>query len=114
MVKPWRRKVRAFDRRRADPFRPIRAQGRLSPRELEVLELVAKGLTNLEIAKELLLSEETIKSHVRHTLAKLQAKSRAQAVSEGYLRGWLSIPSQDATSSPGERSRKPSGDEPKL
>jgi DNA-binding NarL/FixJ family response regulator len=56
-------------------------------REIEVLQLVADGLVNREIGQRLFLSEETVKSHVRHLLAKLQARSRAHAVAVGYRRG---------------------------
>ena len=56
-------------------------------RELEVLQLVADGLVNREIGQRLFLSEETVKSHVRHLLAKLQARSRAHAVAVGFRRG---------------------------
>ena len=58
-------------------------------RELEVLQLVADGLVNREIGQQLYLSEETVKSHVRHLLAKLQARSRAHAVAVGYRRGLI-------------------------
>ncbi|TFH28017.1 MAG: response regulator transcription factor [Myxococcales bacterium] len=58
-------------------------------RELEVLQLVADGLVNREIGQRLFLSEETVKSHVRHLLAKLQARSRAHAVAVGYRRGLI-------------------------
>jgi two-component system, NarL family, response regulator len=56
-------------------------------REIEVLQLVADGLVNREIGVKLFLSEETVKSHVRHLLAKLQARSRAHAVAVGFRRG---------------------------
>lgn len=55
-------------------------------RELEVLQLIAEGLTNREIADRLFLSEETVKSHLRHLLGKLQARSRAHAVALGFRR----------------------------
>ena len=58
-------------------------------RELEVLQLVADGLVNREIGERLFLSEETVKSHVRHLLAKLQARSRAHAVAAGFRRGLI-------------------------
>ena len=58
-------------------------------REIEVLQLVSEGLVNREIGKILFLSEETVKSHVRHLLAKLQARSRAHAVAVGFRRGLL-------------------------
>lgn len=55
-------------------------------REIEVLQLISDGLVNREIGKRLFLSEETVKSHVRHLLAKLQARSRAHAVAVGFRR----------------------------
>lgn len=60
-----------------------------TPREIEVLQLVADGLVNREIGQRLYLSEETVKSHVRHLLAKLQARSRAHAVAVGFRRGLI-------------------------
>jgi two-component system NarL family response regulator len=51
----------------------------LSPREREVLELMAEGLRNREIAERLFLSEATIKTHVRHLLDKLRLRNRAEA-----------------------------------
>jgi DNA-binding NarL/FixJ family response regulator len=56
-------------------------------REIEVLQLISEGLVNREIGQRLFLSEETVKSHVRHLLAKLQARSRAHAVAIGFRRG---------------------------
>jgi len=58
-------------------------------REIEVLQLISEGLVNREIGRMLFLSEETVKSHVRHLLAKLQARSRAHAVAVGFRRGLL-------------------------
>ena len=60
-----------------------------TPREIEVLQLISEGLVNREIGKSLFLSEETVKSHVRHLLAKLQARSRAHAAAVGFRRGLL-------------------------
>ena len=53
---------------------------RLTDRELEVLKLVARGLNNRDIAKELFISENTVKNHVRNILEKLQLHSRMEAV----------------------------------
>jgi DNA-binding NarL/FixJ family response regulator len=58
-------------------------------RETVVLQLISDGLVNREIGERLFLSEETVKSHVRHLLAKLQARSRAHAVAVGFRRGLI-------------------------
>jgi DNA-binding NarL/FixJ family response regulator len=58
-------------------------------REIEVLQLISDGLVNREIGERLFLSEETVKSHVRHLLAKLQSRSRAHAVAVGFRRGLI-------------------------
>ncbi|MEV0414977.1 response regulator transcription factor [Streptomyces sp. NPDC050448] len=58
----------------------------LSAREREVLELVAKGTSNREIARALFISEATVKTHLTHVFAKLGAKDRAAAVAVGYER----------------------------
>jgi DNA-binding NarL/FixJ family response regulator len=58
-------------------------------REIQVLQLISDGLVNREIGQRLFLSEETVKSHVRHLLAKLQARSRAHAVAVGLRRGLI-------------------------
>ena len=73
------------------PFTPPMRELEQEPtmREIEVLQLVADGLVNREIGQRLFLSEETVKSHVRHLLAKLQARSRAHAVAVGYRRGLI-------------------------
>ncbi|MGN6302699.1 MAG: response regulator [Angustibacter sp.] len=60
--------------------RPQLPVPRLTDRELEVLKLVARGLANRDIAKELYISENTVKNHVRNILEKLQLHSRMEAV----------------------------------
>ncbi|MFF8955223.1 response regulator [Streptomyces sp. NPDC014894] len=61
----------------------------LSAREREVLELVARGTSNREIARELFISEATVKTHLTHLYGKLGVKDRAAAVAVGYDRGIL-------------------------
>ena len=68
----------------ADPSGKLES---LTEREMEVLQLVSKGLSNQEIADEFVLSEGTIKTHVRRILAKLEVRNRTQAVIFAYNAG---------------------------
>jgi DNA-binding NarL/FixJ family response regulator len=81
-----RRALDAADRRSS---RRTRAERSISPREREVLELLAEGLSNRQISDRLVVSLETIKTHVRNILAKLGAESRAQAVATGLRDGLI-------------------------
>lgn len=63
----------------------------LTPREIDILRLVAGGNANKQIAGTLSLSEETVKSHVRNILAKLGARDRTHAVSIGLKRGFINV-----------------------
>ena len=62
------------------------ARSQLSDRELEVLIRMAKGMTNKDIARDLFISQATVKSHVENILRKLGAADRAGAVAEGFRR----------------------------
>jgi LuxR family transcriptional regulator, regulator of acetate metabolism len=62
-----------------------RLDGLLTRREREVLDLMTSGATNIRIAEQLVISEGTVKSHVKHILRKLRAGNRAEAVAR-YLR----------------------------
>ncbi|MFI5677398.1 response regulator [Streptomyces cellulosae] len=81
---------RLVERFASDPGRPPAGQGdlaALTPRELEVLTLLGRGLSNSELASELTLSEATVKSHVARIFAKLALRDRAQAVVLAYETG---------------------------
>jgi DNA-binding NarL/FixJ family response regulator len=82
-----RRLIGEFMRLRPRPPRPPAALAALTPRETEVLRLVAEGLSNTEIAARLFVSAETVKSHVSRVLSKLGLRDRAQAVVAAYESG---------------------------
>ena len=66
---------------------PASLPDELTPREAEVLLLVARGLSNREIAAELFVSAATVKTHINHLFSKIDARDRAQAVHYAYTHG---------------------------
>jgi DNA-binding NarL/FixJ family response regulator len=83
-----RRLIEEFARRPLANARPAALEA-LSPRELEVLRLVARGLSNAEIATELYVGDATVKTHVSRILQKLSLRDRVQAVVLAYESGLL-------------------------
>ena len=63
----------------------------LSPRELEVMRLTARGMTNREIGHELGISHRTVQGHLASVYGKLNVKGRTEAVTEALKRGWITI-----------------------
>jgi DNA-binding NarL/FixJ family response regulator len=82
-----RRLIEEFVRTGPATTAPPAALTELTARELEVLQLIARGLSNAEIAKELFVSETTVKTHVAHVLMKLGLRDRVQAVVLAYEAG---------------------------
>jgi DNA-binding NarL/FixJ family response regulator len=77
---------------RIDGEEDVPQSRRLTPRELEVLALLARGLKNAEIAEQLFISERTVKFHVGSILAKLEAQNRTEAARIAVHRGLVEGP----------------------
>ena len=82
-----RRLIEGFINRPAPGARDAPDLQDLTPRELEVLELIGRGRSNTEIARQLVVSETTVKTHVAHVFSKLAVRDRAQAVVVAYETG---------------------------
>lgn len=63
----------------------------LTPREIEILQFLAQGLSNREIAEALYISERTVQTHLTNIFAKMQVSSRLEAVLKGIRLGWLTL-----------------------
>lgn len=82
-------RVRRLLIRRPAPNAPDETFSELTTRELEILELLASGLTQADIANELVLSPKTVGTHIQHILGKLDIHSRAQAVALAHQHGLI-------------------------
>ncbi|MBF6218557.1 MULTISPECIES: response regulator [Nocardia] len=82
-----RRLIADVTRRRSARAKPAPQLSALTPREREVLELIAKGMSNTEIAEVLFVAEQTVKTHVSKVFSKLNLRDRAQAVVLAYETG---------------------------
>jgi DNA-binding NarL/FixJ family response regulator len=82
-----RRLIDQFAHRPAEARRDSKSLDEITEREREVLALVARGLSNAEIAEQLVLSEGTVKTHIKHIFGKLDLRDRTQAVILAYDAG---------------------------
>jgi DNA-binding NarL/FixJ family response regulator len=98
-----RRVIRQFTR--VSRPKPPRELEQLTDRELDVFRSVTRGLSNLEIARELYISEMTVKTHVTHILQKLGLRDRVQAVVLAYQTGLFDIDQQPPSKGNGSPSR---------
>jgi DNA-binding NarL/FixJ family response regulator len=79
--------------------RATQTQKSLSKREREIMDLLAQGLTGEQVAERLFLSPETVKTHIRNAMAKLEANTRVHAIAIALREGYISPPAQ----SPGDQ-----------
>jgi DNA-binding NarL/FixJ family response regulator len=81
--------------------RATQGQPGLSKREREVMDLLAQGLTGEQVAERLVLSSETVKTHIRNAMGKLEAHTRVHAIAIALREGYISLPAE----SPAARER---------
>ena len=89
------RRAVASPQRRAGPLPGSRDRGRLTPREQEVLSLLAQGLSNAAIARQLVVTKRTVQNHVSNIYGKLGVTSRTEAALVAIGRGWVEVPSEE-------------------
>jgi DNA-binding NarL/FixJ family response regulator len=85
-------------------------RGRLTERQIQVLSLVARGLTNRQVGEALGISDRTVRNHMRAVLRKLRSRDRTQAVVLAISAGWIAIPI-DATGAPMPSEARPATEE---
>jgi PAS domain S-box-containing protein len=98
--------ILAFDVRRP-PSEPIRAvpDPQLTPRQLEILELIAAGLSTADVARELTLSPETVRNHLRNAFSELRVHTRVEAIAMAQRLGLLAAPALGPLPDAGVQSR---------
>jgi DNA-binding NarL/FixJ family response regulator len=82
------------DEKPEPPSRPLREEPQTRPlteREIEILRLIAKGLSNNEAARVLTLSRATVRTHLEHIYEKLEVTNRVEAVTEGLRKGIIEM-----------------------
>ncbi|MFE6756818.1 response regulator [Streptomyces sp. NPDC057684] len=104
-----RRLVQRFTQHGGDTTALHRDLASLTPRELEVLGLLARGLSNAELATRLHLAEATVKTHVARILAKLGLRDRVQAVIVAYETGLISVGAHQTARQPTDQTRPEAG-----
>jgi DNA-binding NarL/FixJ family response regulator len=82
------RQFRLDDQEQQDPKEPY---PNLTPREVEILQIIAKGLSNAEAAKVLNISRATIRTHLEHIYAKMSVSNRVEAITEGIRQGLIDV-----------------------
>ncbi|MFB6674829.1 response regulator [Streptomyces sp. NPDC056390] len=104
-----RRLVQRFTQHGGDTAALHRDLASLTPRELEVLGLLARGLSNAELATRLHLAEATVKTHVARILAKLGLRDRVQAVIVAYETGLISVGAHQTARQPTDQTQPEAG-----
>ena len=87
LMAAWRARYQTASQQAPTPIAASAISEPLSAREGDILKMIAEGLSNKEIARNLAIAPETVKSHVKHIFTKLNVEKRAQAVSRAQILG---------------------------
>ena len=87
LMAAWRARYQSESQQAPTPIAASAISEALSAREGDILKMIAEGLSNKEIARNLAITPETVKSHVKHIFTKLNVEKRAQAVSRAQILG---------------------------